>query len=70
MDSDAKCRVCKGPASRKGLLVRCVAPECGAVHWDKLAIKKKVRAAEGDVERGKKVRAEMLRDAGVSVVSE
>jgi len=63
---DAECRVCKGPALRKGLLSQCVASKCAAAHWDKTAIKKKIISVGDDAEKGKQARQKILLDSGVS----
>ena len=34
-----KCRVCGGHGARTGLLFKCNFSNCGAVHWDKPAVK-------------------------------
>ena len=37
------CRVCKNTTNQNGLLSCCTNKDCGAVHWDKMTIKKLVR---------------------------
>lgn len=40
---DTTCRVCKGDTKQIGLLFRCIKKKCGAVFWDKTAVKKKIK---------------------------
>lgn len=37
------CRVCKNATIQNGLLSCCVDNDCGAVHWDKMVIRKLIR---------------------------
>ena len=43
------CRICKSSTIVSGRLHRCKNEECGAVHWDKFAVKKILRANKDTV---------------------
>ena len=63
MENDKRnsCRVCKGLSKPTGLLSRCTDKSCGAVHWDKSAIRRLKRENSDNQEIWKKV----LKEANV-----